>query len=131
MLLTTAAGRLGKDAEIRDAGSNSVCGFTLAVDVGYGDRKETYWIDCSLWGTRGDKLCSYLTKGTSVTVAGRTTLRTYTKKDGGPGATLQIDVLELTFGGKGDGESGARRPQGSDRPAPSRQADTFDDDIPF
>lgn len=131
MLVFTAAGRLGRDAEIRDAGSNRVCGFTMGVDVGFGDRKETYWVDCSLWGPRGEKLVSYLTKGTPVSVVGRGSLRQYEKKDGSAGVTLQIDVLELTFQGRGQ-EAGSN--DRFSRPAPARaprQEDFHDDDIPF
>lgn len=66
----TLAGRLTKDAETRDAGSDRVTGFSVAVDDRSGKEKTTLFFDCSMWGKRGESLAQYLTKGSSVTVSG-------------------------------------------------------------
>ena len=57
-------GRLGRDAELRTTQSGEkVLGFAVANDVGFGERKQTLWADCSLWGRRAEALAQYLTKG--------------------------------------------------------------------
>ena len=54
MLKVFLTGRLGKDAEVRQTQNSTVAGFSVAVDVGYGDRKQTFWFDCSIWGKRAE-----------------------------------------------------------------------------
>lgn len=142
------AGRVGKDAVIRQTQAGKpVLGFSVAVDVYVGGgEKDTLWIDCSMWGERGQKVADYVTKGASVTVQGRITLDSY---EGKP--KLKLDVQELTLqGGKPDGgERQDEKPKAEHKPegysgknggggsrsapmAPTRGNDPFpDDDIPF
>ena len=142
------AGRVGKDAVIRQTqAGKSVLGFSVAVDVYVGGgEKETLWVDCSMWGERGQKVADYVTKGSSVTVQGRITLDSY---EGKP--KLKLDVQELTLqGGKSDGsERQDEKPKAEHKPegysgkggggrsrsapmVPTRGNDPFpDDDIPF
>ena len=94
-------GRLGKDAEMRylETGK-AVVNFSLAYDHGYGDKKETVWVQCSMFGERAEKLTQYLTKGKAVLVDGKLNpVNTYTKKDGTAGASLRMTVNELAFTG--------------------------------
>ena len=37
MITVTIAGRLGKDAELRQTNNTQVCGFSVAADTGFGD----------------------------------------------------------------------------------------------
>lgn len=101
-------GRLGKDAVVNQANGKSVINFTIAVDTGYGDKKETLWIDASKWGDK-TTVAQYLTKGTQVAVTGELGIRTYVKNDGTGGAsiTLRVDKLDLV-GGKSGGEQQAQ-----------------------
>lgn len=131
------AGRLGRDAELRNTpDGKTVLNFALAVDTGYGDRKETLWIDCALWGDRSEKLAQYLTKGKQVTIAGDVGLRTFEKRDGSAGASITCNVQRLTLqGGNAASEPAhqpapAARPAAAAKPAPSSDAE-FNDDIPF
>lgn len=135
----TFAGRLGKDAVTRDVGDTTATGFSLAVDeyAGKGERK-TLWIDCTLWGQRGESVEEYLVKGTPVAVAGRIGVRTY-EKDGETHAALTLRVNELTLlGSKRDDDKpqqeAPRRPTREQPPTrkPARSDEPFpDDDIPF
>ena len=69
--ITVAAGRVGRDAELRFTPSGDpVLGFSLATDRGWGDNKRTVWFNCSLWGERAEKLARYITKGTALLVEG-------------------------------------------------------------
>jgi single-strand DNA-binding protein len=93
----TIAGRITKDAEVRQAGSDNVCGFSVAVD----DRKSgTFFFECSLWGKRGDALSQYLTKGTPVTVTGDLSKREH---DGKTYLGVRVDNVTLQGGKRAEG----------------------------
>lgn len=98
----TIAGNLGRDAELRNAGSSQVLGFAVAVEHRDGQNKSTIWFDCSLWGKRGEVLAQYLTKGTKVAVAGDLATREHNGK-----TYLQVRADNVTIlGGGGQGNQG-------------------------
>ena len=113
LLITT--GRLTKDAVVRfTAKGDSVAGFTVATDIGYGDNKHALFIDCSVWGKRAEALEPYLKKGTAVTVSGEADLREW-ESNGKHGAniTLRVNDVVLQGGGKPadkPSDSGFRKP---------------------
>jgi len=114
--------RIGKDAVVRRTqAGKAVTGFSAAFDVGWGEKKQTVWLDCSLWGDRGEKVAEYLTKGSLVLVEGDIGTREH---EGKTYLTLNVAEVKLTGGNKG------AKPQ--DKPAP-RSDDSFKDDpeIPF
>jgi len=97
----TIAGRLTKDAETRDAGSDRVTSFSVAVDDRVGKEKGTMFFDASLWGKRGEALAQYLTKGSYVTVSGDLGTREHNGK-----TYLTLRVADVTLqGGKPQGAS--------------------------
>lgn len=99
MNIYAATGRLGKDCRIGNAGGTAVCNFPLAVDSGYGDKKQTLWFDCSLWGKRAESgLTGYLKKGQQVAVTGELGTREY---EGKTYLTLRVADLDL-IGGRDD-----------------------------
>ena len=59
-------GRLARDAELKDLGENKVCNFSVGSNVGFGDKQKTLWLDCSIWGRRGEALNDSLKKGQQV-----------------------------------------------------------------
>ncbi|MGQ9370388.1 single-stranded DNA-binding protein [Azospirillum sp. ST 5-10] len=118
MNVWTFTGRLGADAELRTTQSGEkVLGFRVANDVGFGERRTTQWVDCSIWGRRAEALAQHLTKGKAVVVSGEVTLREFEKRDGTRGAGLSVRVAEIDFtgGGRdegGQGGGGGYEPQG-------------------
>src|SRR5258708_135633 len=70
---------MGRTGETKDTqGGNIVTNWSIAIDKYVGEgRKETIWIDCAMWGERGEKVAEYLLKGTPVAVAGEIDYRTY------------------------------------------------------
>jgi single-strand DNA-binding protein len=124
----TIAGRLTRDAENRTAGSDNVTGFSVAVDDRSGKEKTTLFFDCSLWGKRGEALSQYLTKGTSVAVAGDLSTREHNGK-----TYLSVRAEQVTLlGGKPAERSGDDFRGGADRGVPGRDGDDpFSDPIPF
>ena len=100
-------GRVGRDAELRyTSAGKPVLNFSLAVDTGYGDNKETQWWACAMWGERGEKLHTHIVKGKVLTVQGETRgaePRTWQGKDGTTRAEWALNVTKLAFVGGGKG----------------------------
>jgi single-strand DNA-binding protein len=129
-----AIGRVGKDALTRfTQGGDPVTGWSLAVDSGYGDKKVTLWLDCSLWGKRGEKVAEYITKGSQLGVSGELGTREH---DGKTYLTLRVSEVSL-IGGKSEGTSSTGSRGGTpqrERPTKATDAprdDFVEDDIPF
>lgn len=125
MNLGIFGGRLGKDAELnRRTTGEPVLNFSLAVDIGTRTEPKTMWIECALWGKRGEALQQYLIKGTKVTVTGRVSLDEYTARDGAKRTAMRVTVSEIDLHG---GRDQAAQP----RQAAPAGAEPEDGDIPF
>lgn len=125
MNLCTFIGRIGKDAITRHTPSGkAVTGWSVAVDSGFGDSKQTIWVDCSLWGDRGGKVCDYIRKGDRIGVSGELGTREH---DGKTYITLNVREVSL-LGGK-DGAKPQAKPV---KDCPQPESDGFEDsEIPF
>lgn len=127
------AGRVGRDSELKATpNGKELLEFSLAVTVGWGERKETQWVKATLWGERGKKLEQYIKKGTALTLVGRIKSNAYTSKDSALKSEIVCDVLELTLqGGAGDSSSSAEKSEPA-KPAAKPAAEWgFDDEIPI
>ena len=132
MNLLAMTGNLGRDAEVRHVGGSSVCGFSVAMTSGYGDKKQTVWISCSIWGKQAEgQLPSYLKKGQQVAVSGELSTREY---EGKTYLELRVNTIDL-IGKRDEGGQAAphqQRPaqQQSQQAAPASY-DEIDSEIPF
>lgn len=130
MQLLMIAGNVGKDAVLRRTGNgDAVLGFSLAVDNGKdknGNKRDSTWYDCSVWGKRAESLERYITKGTKLTLTGRPTVDAYEGK-----GKLGISVNELTFQGGGSDNSGGSQQGGGYDSGPQGGGYGGDSDIPF
>jgi single-strand DNA-binding protein len=133
MQVLIIAGNVGKDAVLRRTNSgDAVLGFSVAVDNGkdkQGNKRDSTWYDCSIWGKRAESLERHITKGTKLTLTGRPTAREHNGK-----AYLGLSVNDLTFmgGSSGGADRGGDYGGGSgggDYQAPP--ARNLDDEIPF
>jgi single-strand DNA-binding protein len=132
-------GNLGRDAEQRfTATGKAVVGFSVAVTAGWGERKTTTWVKCSLWGDRGEKVLPYLVKGQLVGVTGEASLREWDRDDGTKGYSMELNVNNVDLlGSRSDGnkeahEESAPKQQGFRTPPAKPVPDFADDqDIPF
>ena len=124
MVNFSAIGTLGKDSEVRDAGTTKVINFSIAVNVGYGDKKSTMWIECAKFGDK-TAVSDYLKKGTKVYVSGEPSLRQW-ESNGKHGASINLRVQEVELLGKKDDQ------QQTETTAPSAPTvDATIDDVPF
>jgi single-strand DNA-binding protein len=113
----TFTGRLAADAETRNTSSTTILNFRVASDVGFGDKKQTNWFACAIFGKRADSLAPFLKKGQEVTVFGQLTLREWTNKDGAKQISPDVFVDDIQMhGGKGQSSAPATVDDSSDIP---------------
>ena len=115
-------------------------GFSVAGDTGFGDKKQSHWFNCSLWGNQGAALQQYLLKGQQVTVVGEYSEREYNGKQY---KELRVNQIELQGGGQQQGQQQPRQAAPQQRQAPQGYAQpptqnpamngggVVEDDIPF
>lgn len=131
MNLFAFTGNLGGDAEVKDVGGSKVLKFSVAVTSGFGDKKQTAWYGCDVWGKQAEsRLVDYLKKGQQVAVTGELSHREY---DGKTFHQVRVNSIDLV-GGKGEHGSApapSSRPVSQQAPATAPAGDGFDDDIPF
>lgn len=89
-------GNLTKDLEVRTAGKILVANFTIANNEGFGDKKHTSFINCTMFGEkRIEALQKFLLKGTKVLIEGAWRSGSYEKKDGTKVYTHELTVHNL------------------------------------
>jgi len=120
-------GNLGHDCRTNNVNGTTVANFSVAAKAGYGDKEQTLWIDCALWGKRAEGgIVQYLTKGQQVAVHGELSTREHEGK-----TYLQCRVNDVTLvGGKPSGAQAAPQQQ-PPQPQTPQQPPQMDDDIPF
>ena len=133
----TITGNVTQQAEIRYLpNGDAVASFSVADNMVGKDKGAIFW-RCSFFGTRGQAVSQYLTKGTAVTVIGSLSEREYTDKDGQQRKSMDVRVNDVALqGGRNEARQDAPAPRQSPRPAPAaRPASGFegmdDDSIPF
>ena len=133
--------RIGKDAEVRfTPGGTAVANVSLAFTYGKkGDdgKRQTQWVDASIWGQRAEPMAPYLTKGKQIVAYLEDVyLQTYTKGDGTQNTKMVARLADLEFVSDNSDHKPTQKPQNAlqPRPAPAPQGpgfDDMDDDIPF
>ncbi len=129
MFSMTIAGNVGKDAQLRRTqGGDPVLGFSVAIDQGKdksGNKRESVWVQCSIWGKRAESLESYIKKGTKLVVTGRPGVNVYEGK-----GSLTLSVNDLTFMGGSQQRDDQREDDRGGYDAPP-QDNHIEDSIPF
>lgn len=129
LLQTVITGNIGNDAELKKVAGTDLAEFSVAVTVGFGEKKKTEWVRCTLWGKRAPGLQPYLTKGTTVAVIGEVSAHAYmSKKDGEAKAELRlrVDQIELLGGGKRGERQAASSEEVPFDSAPATEKDPFE-----
>ena len=122
------AGTIGKDAVIRRTQAGEpILGFSVAVDDGYGENKQTMWFDVALWGKRGQALEPHLKKGTKVTVSGDFSTRLHENK-----TYFTCRANDITIQGGGQRQEPQQRQQEPNRDSYGNSGSDFENgEIPF
>lgn len=96
----------------------AVCSFNIAVNSGYGDKKEVLFIGVTVFGKSAEACSKYLTKGSQCLVEGRLQEQKW-EKDGDKKSRMVIIANDVKFlGSKGQGKA-------SDEEAPHDEHDSM------
>ena len=128
------SGNLTRDAELRSTQSGmSILDFGVAVNDRRKNQKTGEWedwpnfVDCTMFGTRAEKLKPYLTKGSKVALEGKLRYSSW-ESSGQRRSKLEVIVDELEFMSSKQG--GAVQDLHS-APALDAAEQVYDEDIPF
>lgn len=134
MIHANFMGHLGRDAELRETGSQKVLVFSVAKNDKRWGTDITTWVKCSLWGPRAEDWAKRLKKGVKVFVTGTLTLDTYTGKNGKT-SNLAVNVQHIELAGASQMlAEDAPDTTGAAEAAPATTppaANFLEDDVPF
>lgn len=128
----TVTGNLGQDPELRWSQQGKAI---LSLSVGCTPRRlnrqsnewenvgEDLWVRATFWGQEAERLAEQLRKGSKVTVEGTLSRRTYERRDGGQGESLEITGARFL----GIIPTAPRQPQGGYQ-QPQQYAQSASDD---
>ena len=139
-------GNLTRDPELRATQSGSqVLSFGVAVNDRRRNAQTGEWedypnfVDCTMFGTRAEKIANYLAKGSKVAIEGKLRYSSW-ERDGERRSKLEVIVDEIEFMSRRDEQGGAVistptpapvRPAAPRQAAPVAVAEVYDEDIPF
>lgn len=128
-------GRLTRDPEIRTTSSGKqVVQFTVAVENGYGENKQTAFINCVAWNKQAEFVEKYFTKGMMIIVIGRIQTRSWDGQDGKTHYATEVVANEVSFGetkaARERYAAGDQQPQSAARPDNETPKDAVGD-LPF
>nr|UWI39408.1 MAG: Single-strand binding protein family protein [Bacteriophage sp.] len=128
------SGNLTRDPELRrTTGGTAILGFGVAVNDRRKNQQTGEWedypnfVDCTMFGTRAEKLAGMLTKGTKVCILGKLRYTSW-EKDGQKRSKIEViaDDIELMQNRKPQQE----QPQQDYQPGYQQQPAMYDD-LPF
>ena len=91
-------GRITKDIELRTVNTDkSVATYTLAIDRGYGDKKETDFIDIQVWGKSAENCANYIGKGSLVAIQGSLRIDSYQNQAGETRRATRVNANRVQF----------------------------------
>ena len=133
-------GNLGRDPEMRYLPNGTpVTNFSVATNRTYtnanGERvQETIWFRVAAWGKQAETVNQYLHKGSRVLVEGRLVPdpatggpRIWTRQDGTPAASFEINASTVRFLSSRGESNGGHMDEG----APVDDLPAEEDEIPF
>ena len=127
-------GRLTANPELKTTPNGvSVCSFTIANEVGYGDNKKTSFIPVVAWRGAAEVVAKHFTKGNMIGIEGSVQTRKYQDKDGNNRTAFEVVANNVQFveSKKADSNDDSA-PQGfSSANASDFMNVEYDGDIPF
>lgn len=98
-------GHLGSDPSMKyTPAGKAVTSFSLAVNTGYGEQKQTQWFRVSAWEKLAENCNNFLKKGSKCLVEGRLVAdpetggpRVFTRNDGTTGASFEVSASTVQF----------------------------------
>ena len=134
-------GNLTRDIEVRRTQSGmAIASFGIAVNDRRKNSQTGEWedvpnfIDCTMFGSRAEKVGNYIGKGSKVCIEGKLRYSSWTR-DGQKRSKLEVVVDEIEFVSQKQGQQGQQQRQQAPKPAPQPAIDesssVYDEDIPW
>jgi single-strand DNA-binding protein len=132
-------GNLTRDAELKQtSGGMAIVKMRLAVNDRRKNASTGQWedspnfIDVTMFGTRGEAVSRFLSKGKQIAVEGKLRWHEWESQSGEKRSGIEVvaDDIEL-LGGRGEGVSSAPRSASVSEPGPGPADDLDGEDIPF
>lgn len=122
-------GNMTRDAELSFTAStgNAYCKFGIAINEGYGDKKETIFLNCVAFGKVAENIAQYTGKGSKVAIDGKIKTGSYQNKEGKTIYTTDVIVNTIEFLNKKEVQASDGFGDGEDIFTPIGD----DEDIPF
>lgn len=131
MTTVTILGKLGGDVELKDVNGTALAKFSVAQNVGFGDKKSVNWFSVSIWGGQAkSNFVDYLKKGQMVQVVGELSTREYNGK-------TYMEVRSYSCNLAGSPQDCQRQAPQQAQPKPQAQptagggTSDLEDDLPF
>lgn len=116
-------GHFGADPEMKYTGTGkAVANFRIGVNSGFGEKRETEWINCVAWDKTAEKVAEWGRKGKEIAVFGRMKTRNYEDRDGKKVYRTEVHCNVVVIGIKEEEKAA---------PPPRPQIEMEVDDIPF
>lgn len=102
------SGFLTRDADLRTTPSGT---YVLNLGVAVNERRKNQqgewvdspqFIDCTMFGTRAEKVAPYLTKGTKVAIHGHLHYSSWEDKQGNKRSKLDVTIDDIEFMSRGE-----------------------------
>lgn len=98
MNIAVLMGRMTSTPELKTTPSGvSVTSFSIAVDRGYGDNKQTDFINIVGWRKTAELICKHFTKGSRIAIEGSIQTRKYQDRDGNNRTMFEVVANNVHF----------------------------------
>ncbi len=102
------SGRLVRDPEVKTTvNGKSLCTFSIASDLGYGENKKTGFYRVSAWGNQGDTISKFCKTGHELFITAKLDYYTWKDDQGKNRSEVRLVLENFDFGRK----PGANREQ--------------------
>lgn len=96
--LVVLTGRITADVELKTTPNGvSVCTFSIAVDRGYGENKQTDFINIVAWRQTAEFVAKYFSKGSMIGIEGSIQTRKYQDKNGNTRTAFEVVANNVQF----------------------------------
>ena len=98
MKIAVLMGRLTNSPELKTTPKGvSVTSFSIAVDRGYGENKQTDFINIVGWRQTAEFICKYFTKGSRIVIEGSIQIRKYQDREGNNRTVFEVVANNVHF----------------------------------
>lgn len=133
MTTVTILGKLGGDVELKDVNGTALAKFSVAQNVGFGDKKSVNWFSVSIWGGQAkSNFVDYLKKGQMVQVVGELSTHEYNGKTYMEVRSYSCNLAGSPQGGQQQAPQQEQpKPQAQPKPTAGGGTSDLEDDLPF